>query len=557
MKRCLVLAMILCCAATLCAETTILRVRLMSTRRVERLQVRPRAKTSMAFGEGARVEVVGQSLDVRASGDRVMLGSRAAKRMFLAGDYDLDGADGAGIHARFFSAIAARNGELILVGSVALEDYVAAAVQGESAGAMPAEALKALAIAARSYAVKTRARGEYELVDSTADQHLNFDVSASSRSAAQATAGEMLWVKGRLLTAYHHASCGGRTEAAAALWPDEASPALTSHEDVYCPRRTQPWRTQLSRAQVDEALRAASVVLPKGWLSLRVSERDASGRARLLMADGARLSASTLRTALGRAKGWATLKSDLYELTQHGDQFIFIGRGLGHGVGLCQTGAAEMAAEGRSQREILAYYYPGALVGKNAQGMAWLEDKLERWTLRAMNAADLQRLRVEVDAASREVEARSGLTIARTTIELYDDTAIFRDATGEPGWAAASTRGDRVSLQPSKILGARLHATLRHELTHRAIEGAAAEGEPLWWREGLALVWSEEPLSASPRRMTKQEVNAAIAGRRTQAAQRAAYAEAQRMALELEKKYGRAQLLQWLRHGLPKDIALN
>jgi stage II sporulation protein D len=75
------------------------------------------------------------------------------------------------------------------------------------------------------------------------------------------------------------------------------------------------------------------------------------------------MSASTFRFAVDRELGWDKIRSDLYEVRGTGDHIIFSGRGSGHGVGLCQTGAEEMARQGKSYREILSFYYPGTELG--------------------------------------------------------------------------------------------------------------------------------------------------------------------------------------------------
>jgi stage II sporulation protein D len=65
--------------------------------------------------------------------------------------------------------------------------------------------------------------------------------------------------------------------------------------------------------------------------------------------------------------GTTNLKSTLFDVTDDGDGLVFEGRGAGHGVGLCQWGAKGMAEEGKSYRDILGFYYPGAeIVGLSA-----------------------------------------------------------------------------------------------------------------------------------------------------------------------------------------------
>src|SRR5205085_4823263 len=98
-----------------------------------------------------------------------------------------------------------------------------------------------------------------------------------------------------------------------------------------------------------------------------VADRTTSGRVKRVTIDGRAVGATEFRFAIGRTLGWDKVRSDLYQLEDRGDAIAFRGRGQGHGVGLCQTGAEAMGTGGRSYREILAYYYPGTALGINAQ----------------------------------------------------------------------------------------------------------------------------------------------------------------------------------------------
>jgi len=72
--------------------------------------------------------------------------------------------------------------------------------------------------------------------------------------------------------------------------------------------------------------------------------------------------AETFRLAIGRTLGWNKVRSDLYEVRRSGDRILFEGYGAGHGIGLCQDGAAAMGEQGYTYREILAYYYPNTRI---------------------------------------------------------------------------------------------------------------------------------------------------------------------------------------------------
>lgn len=243
-----------------------------------------------------------------------------------------------------------------------LEDYVARVVAGEMPADFPPEALKAQAVAARSFALVRKLDAE----DAGRHHHLGATVlsqvfssaapSDAARSAAAATAGEVL-VYGpeqAPVEAYFHSVCGGRTESgAAALGRD--LPYLVSVECGKCDRAPRArWTVVLSAAALGKA-----AGLGRAATEVKVVARTATGRAeRVEIAAGARrvtLAGADLRQRVG----YARLPSLWFDVAERRGAFRFEGRGAGHGAGLCQWGAAGMARDGANYREILAHYYPG------------------------------------------------------------------------------------------------------------------------------------------------------------------------------------------------------
>jgi stage II sporulation protein D len=278
-----------------------------------------------------------------------------------------------------------------------------------------------------------------------------------------------------------------------------------------------------------------------------VVRRTPSGRARELALTGqgepVRLAASSFRFAIGRALGFNTVRSDRWEAALEGGRLSVQGIGEGHGVGLCQAGAAQMAAEGRTYREILAFYFPGTLLARAP------------WTRLSGESVTLLTLRPDQDRAVLAIAERQLGEIARQTglpspggieIRVYPDLDSFRDATAEPGWVAAHTSGRRIDLQPVSVLRSRnaLESTVRHELLHAVLEAQAAPGLPVWFREGLAGYLSEggsgslEAAEADIRRRDDETL--------ARSANRAATARVR----ELVRRHGLSQVIFWLRNGL-------
>jgi stage II sporulation protein D len=159
--------------------------------------------------------------------------------------------------------------------------------------------------------------------------------------------------------AYFHAVCGGQTESgAAALGRD--LPYLVPVTCGRCDRAPGArWRVTIPAVELGRA-----VGLGRAAEAVRVTARSATGRAERLDVLAGGRSASLAAADLRQRLGYGRLPSLAFEVeaTRHG--FVFTGRGQGHGAGLCQWGAAAMAREGKTYREILAHYYPGTDVVK-------------------------------------------------------------------------------------------------------------------------------------------------------------------------------------------------
>jgi stage II sporulation protein D len=242
------------------------------------------------------------------------------------------------------------------VARVGLESYVERAVAGEVWASWPVEALKAQAVVARTYALHERQRNaaqRYDVESSVLSQRFaRGPVARGIRAAARATAGEYLsWSDAPILAAFH-SSAGGRTASASEVWGEDL-PYLRSVESPDDAAPDYFWTYQIGLEDLRAALREAGLD-PRGR-RVRVIERSPSGRAAQLEVLGARLSGRDLREVLGGR----ALRSALFDVRIEDGNARFLGSGAGHGVGLCQWGARELALRGRSYAEILTHYYPG------------------------------------------------------------------------------------------------------------------------------------------------------------------------------------------------------
>jgi stage II sporulation protein D len=469
--------------------------------------------------------------------------------------------------------ISARNGELILAVTLPIESYVERVVASESSPADGHESLKALAVVVRSFALHDpHAHPDYDLCDSTHCQLLHWSQPPERRAAAHAatldTSGETLWFHSQRAAAWFHQNCGGRTATPQEVWPARSrsaptppTPWLISRADPYCTANgPREWSATLSAADLTAALAAAGLVRP-GWQTLTVTRRGESGRAVELQIGPTQVSAEDFRLAVGRALGWGKILSTWFEVTRQsspqGDQFVFHGRGSGHGVGLCQAGAAAMAAQGLGYTRILAQYFPGAALADESTGRPWQSFPAQSFTLQSLTPTDATYL-TQLAQDLAEAESRSGLQpAAPITIRAFPSTPAFRDATLAPGWVAAFTEGNWIATQPLATLVARklLAPVLRHEFLHALIEQQAAPTTPLWLREGLAELWPDPKpatsASPAPPSLKLDQLDRALAHASTEAQSEAAHRAAAWYAQRLLARYGRQQVLTWLRTALP------
>jgi stage II sporulation protein D len=368
----------------------------------------------------------------------------------------------------------------------------------------------------------------------------------------------LLWYQGKPAFTPYTRDCGGQTEDAATVWPDLAAPYLKIHPDRYCLRiGTSHWRWVGDPKQIADALVRSSLRTPRSLDRIAMLNRTSSGRAATLLLTGGnesiRISATSFRFAVGRELGWDTIRGDRYEIHVTNGHVVFEGTGSGHGVGLCQDGAEQMGLGGSSYREILAFYYPGTVVGLTGRGISWQRLSGEILSLQTTRPDQDRPVLQAADRLARMLSLRTRWPFpVGTELRVYPDLDAFRNATGEPGWVAAHTEGHRIDLQPASALRSKgaLESTLTHELLHVFVESQAAPGLPIWFREGVVSLLEgmqghtgAQPPRDGALRQTKDAVEA-----------RRAYTDAAAAVRSLARTYGEAGVLDWVKRGLPPEV---
>lgn len=254
-------------------------------------------------------------------------------------------------------------------------DYLTGVVAAEMPAAFEPEALKAQAVAARTYAMYCASLSKHGAAQVCTDSaccqaYLGRDAMRERwgaeyeryyekiRAAVEATAGEYLEYEGAPVLAVFHSSSAGYTEASGAVWGGER-PYLVSVESPESADTVPGYISSVELAALDFrdtllSLRPQADFSggAEGWIG--ECRRDDSGRVESIVLGGAEFGGTELRAAF-------KLRSTAFTLEYTpGGVFLFTVTGYGHGVGMSQYGANLMAQRGCDYAQILSHYYPGA-----------------------------------------------------------------------------------------------------------------------------------------------------------------------------------------------------
>lgn len=255
-------------------------------------------------------------------------------------------------------------GKLIAVNIVDLELYIKGVLSHEISDRWPLEAIKAQAVAARTYALyikENRKNADYDLTNDIFSQVYGGQQSEKHRTnvATDQTRGLILIYSKKILPAYYHATCAGHTEDVSELWKQDVVP-LQGQACEFC--KDSPhyfWKKNMRLKDIQDKLNenGHSLGLIK---EIQVLERNKSDRIKslkIVTRDGKEIiiSGKDFRNVIGPN----LIRSNNYVIEMKGYYVDFLGKGWGHGIGLCQWGANFMAAQGYKFDQILKYYYPG------------------------------------------------------------------------------------------------------------------------------------------------------------------------------------------------------
>lgn len=265
------------------------------------------------------------------------------------------------------------------VQEMTLADYLVGVVRAEMPASFEREALRAQAVAARTYTLyKIKNGGNHgDTADICTDSkccqayiseeaaRTNWgskadDYEAKIEDAVYSTDGQAILYDGQPILAAFHSSSPGYTRSAGEVWLTD----LPYLQSVSSPEKGDAIPNYYSRAEftAEDFKKRVLAVYPEanlsgamsGWLTDAVT--DSSGSIETVKVGGITVKGGSLRSALG-------LRSACYEWEVQNKTLVFFVTGFGHGVGMSQYGANQMAKDGSDYKEILTHYYTGVTVG--------------------------------------------------------------------------------------------------------------------------------------------------------------------------------------------------
>jgi stage II sporulation protein D len=267
---------------------------------------------------------------------------------------------------------------ILAVNEVPLEDYLLGVVPAEMDPTWPVEALKAQAVASRTYALFQLARygtRGFDVADDERSQRyggVSVETDTTTRAATQTT-NEVVTYEGKLACVVFHKESGGHTASNLDVWPHSGNvPYLVGVSDVLGVMdfskggQYKEWSSSATFDQLREVLnRDGETYVGDYFSSISVLGMSETGRLQTLDLQGRKerlVPAMDLAHVLNRNIHEDFLPSNLYKITVENGGYTFTGSGKGHGVGMSQWGAHERALGDQGYKFILTQYFPGTEV---------------------------------------------------------------------------------------------------------------------------------------------------------------------------------------------------
>jgi stage II sporulation protein D len=263
-----------------------------------------------------------------------------------------------------------KEGKFYITNCLELETYILGVLPGETFEDFDLDAIKAQAIASRTYAlseIQDHKNDPWHMKSTTRSQ-VFIGISALKEKLKRAvleTRGIVMMDREKIFRAYFSSSCGGATADLVSLpWEKDIASVMIGRECDNC-KKSKPnnfyWEAKFPKSQVLTALKAYGIKDLTGIVDFNISNKDNYGRVlELEIGDGEmKFLVNALRFRVEILKETTKLRSCMFQVSIEGQNIVFKGAGWGHGVGLCQYGSQAMAKEGRSYTDILNFYFSG------------------------------------------------------------------------------------------------------------------------------------------------------------------------------------------------------
>jgi stage II sporulation protein D len=245
---------------------------------------------------------------------------------------------------------------LYLINELPLEEYVESVVAAEVGTNWDLEALKTQAVITRTYAIYRKSLAQdprFHLTSSVLHQVYKGNNSQVLISyAVKETAGEILTYEGKPIEALYHSTSGGRTENPEEVF-GKSYPYLRSVETNCELSPYWVWERKLPKEEIEKDLNITELK------DITVRSHTSTGRVKELTVESESGNSVMKATEFRKLLGWSRLPSTDFTMKMNGTSITFEGKGYGHGVGLCQWSALQMARDGKNYKEILSFFYPG------------------------------------------------------------------------------------------------------------------------------------------------------------------------------------------------------
>lgn len=251
-----------------------------------------------------------------------------------------------------------------------LDEYLYSVVQSEmglyykstdmkSAAQVPLEALKAQAVASRSYVlyniINSSSNSDFDVTSNTSSQvyKQNLNINSLVKQAVDETSGQVITYDGEVACAYFFSTSGGQTESSENVWY-AALPYLRGVEDEYEieVENCSTWTARFTVAEIEAKFPEIG-----DFEDIKIVEKSENGRTIELKIYGSDANKILLKNGIRTSLGASKVRSQWFKVKAGDDEIVFTGKGYGHGVGMSQNGAIGMALEGFTYDEILEWYY--------------------------------------------------------------------------------------------------------------------------------------------------------------------------------------------------------